>query len=329
MKVSKNEAEIRVRVRRKPRGILQKILLATIGIYIFFLAYEFVSDMVIARLAGVEQIRQGVIQTSVKASGVIVRNERVVPAPRTGRLKVLVPEGQRVRVGETVAKVVVPSLDSKTGETLFNITAPQAGIVSYYLDGLEELYSPKNLKELDLNKVETIKSEPRQVLPGSEVEEGRPVLKIINNLEPIHIIAEIADGQKLSEKSEKKAFLLSFGSAEGKTSAAHLLARNFRGKANQILLRLADYNESLATPRRFDFDLITERFAGYVVPAKAIVRKEGKDGIYIVYKERVRWKKVDISGMAEEKVVISGVTPDIKVILNPEYVKEGYPIKIP
>ncbi len=328
MSTSKNEVEIRVGVRRRPRGLLKKILLVSIGLYIFFLAYEFISDLVVTRLAQVEQIRHGVVQTTVRASGIVVREERVVPAPRTGKLKVLVPEGERVRVGEIVGQAIVPSLDSTTGEKLFNIKAPVAGVVSYYLDGLEEVYSPKNLKELDLSKVETIKSEPRQILPGSQLEEGRPAFKIVNNLEPVYIIAEVSDSQILSEKTRKKSLLLSF-SPETKPAEAELLERNFRGQSNRVLLRLGSHLQNLATVRSQTFDIITERFTGYVVPSKAIVIKEGQHGIYMVYKERVRWKKVDISGMAEEKVVISGVTPDIKVILNPEYVKEGYPVKLP
>ncbi len=325
---SASEAEIKVRVRRNPRRALRKIIILLIALYTGFLGYRFGHDLIITRLAGVEQVRLGVIQSSIPAHGILVRSEKVVAAPHSGKLKVLAAEGERVRVGEVVAQVVTESLDKPAGETVFNLTAPWAGIISYHLDGLEEIYSPENIRELDLPGLEQVKSKPEQFTAGSPVEAGRPVLKIVNNLEPLYLIAFTENDLALPEKNKKNSLYLSFSQAEKELSQAVVQERNFRGRANQVLFSL-NYQESLAVPRKIELQVITDRFEGYVVPAGAIVQKEGKAGIYTVFKERVRWKKVEITGRAQEKVVISGITPDIKVILNPEYVKEGYPFKLP
>ena len=323
----RHDAEVKVRVKRNPRKALRKLTLLIIATYVIFLTYGFVRDLVVTRLAKAEQVQRGVLQTTVQAKGLLIRNEKIVPAPRTGTLKVIAAEGERVRVGGLVAQVVVTSLDSKTGETVFNITAPKAGLVSYHLDGLEDIYTPKTIKELDLNKTDTIKTTPLEYTPGSHVEEGKPVLKIVNNLEPVSIIASLSGELKLP-KGQKK-LLISFGSDETGSSQGTLVDQKFRGKTNQILFSIASYDNVLTVPRKLDFKIIAERFEGYVLPASAMVQKEGKDGIFTVYKERVKWKKVGVVGKVQEKVVISGVTPDIKVILNPEYVKEGRPFKLP
>lgn len=328
MPKSKSEAEIKVRVKRNPRRAFRKIIIFVIGFYVLFLTYGFVRTLVVTRLAKAEQVQLGVIQNTVPANGVLVRSEKVVQAPRTGVLKVLASEGERVRVGEVVAQVIVGSIDSTTGEKTFNIQASQAGIISYHLDELEEIYSPLKIRELDLGKAEKIESKPKQYSAGNQVEEGKPVLKIVNNLGPLYIITSLTDGRGLPN-NDKKSLMITFGPDGKNVSQVVVVERNFRGKVNQLLLSLTNYNENLMVSRQLDFNIITDRFEGYIIPAAAIVRKDGKDGIFTVFKERVRWKKVEICGRAEGKVSISGITPDIKIILNPEYVKEGYPFELP
>ncbi|WP_418790539.1 HlyD family efflux transporter periplasmic adaptor subunit [Phosphitispora sp. TUW77] len=329
MQTSKNEAEVRVRVRRNPRRALSKLVLIFISIYFILLTYNFVHALVVTRLARVETISRGVVQSTVPVQGILVRDEILVTAPQTGLLKVIAPEGERVRVGQVIAQVVAVSLDSHTGEKSFNITSPRAGIVSYHLDGLEEVYSWKNINELDLEKVQTIPAEVNHVLPGSQVEEGKPVFKIVNNLEPVFIIADTSVKLKSKDMEKGSIVLLLFGSDENNVSRAVLSEKIFGASPDRMLLSLSNYTNSLLTPRTIEFQVITERYDGFYIPVGAIVRKEGKDGIFTVYKERVRWKDIEIKARVGDKAIINDVTADLKVVSNPQYVKEGFPIKLP
>ncbi|MDT3700294.1 MAG: HlyD family efflux transporter periplasmic adaptor subunit [Thermincola sp.] len=322
----RSDAEIKVRVRRNPRKALRKLILFVIAFYVVFMTYGFIRDMAVDHLAGAQQVKPGVIEIKVPAKGILVRDELVVNAPRNGVLRVLAQDGERVRVGAVLAQVVVPSLESKVGETVFNIVTPRAGVVSYHLDGLENVYSPKNLTELDLNKIDTIKSEARNFTPGSQVEEGQPVCKIVNNLVPINILAVTDKVLDIPEKFAKSKINISLNDDRQVYQAA-LTEKAFRGKANQTLFSLENYDNSLMTAREQDFTVTTARYEGYIVPAGAIVQKEGQDGIYTIYKERVKWKEVKIEGSSQGQVVISGVTPETRVIFNPEYVSEGRPFR--
>lgn len=322
----RTDAEIKVKVRRNPRKALRNLILIIIAAYVIFITYTFIRDLVVTRLAGAQPAQQGVVQLTAPATGILVRDEKVINAPRSGKLKVIAHEGERVRVGAVVAQVVVASLDSKTGEAVFNIVTPKAGVVSYYVDGLENVYSPKNISELDLNKIETIKPVSQNFKPGSQVEEGKPVCKIVNNLAPVTVMAVSKDVLKFPDNSPS-SIQVALSSNNAQIYQAVLLDKAFRGKANQFLFSLANYDDYLMTARKQDFDIITARYAGYIVPAQAIVRKDGEDGIFTIYKERVKWKNVQIEGSYEEKVIVSGLTPDIKVITHPEYVNEGRPFR--
>ncbi|PKM81657.1 MAG: hypothetical protein CVU89_07835 [Firmicutes bacterium HGW-Firmicutes-14] len=328
MQTSRHETELKVRVKRKPTGVLRKLILLIIIIYIGLAAYRFIHDLVITRLAEVEKIQRGVIQTTIPAEAILIRNERALNAPGSGRLKVIVPEGERVRVGQVVAQVVSPSIESSTGEILLNISAPMAGVVSYRLDGLEEIYTPGNVHELDLEKVISFPSDTRQILAGSRVEGGEPVARIVNNLDPLYIFGEVS-GDIGTGIKENDSLSISFNNDDKDLYRATLVKKNLREKSGRILLSIPYYEKELVTARRTKFWIVTDRHEGYYVPAQAIVKKDGTDGIYTVYKEQVKWKQVEIIARIGENVAVSGVTPDIKVILNPEYVKEGFPLRNP
>ena len=329
MQTSGNEAKVRVRVRRNPQGAVRKLVLLLITIYVAFVAYRFVHDLVVIHLAEIKQVPRGIIQAVVPAQGILLRNEQTVIAPRTGLLKVLIPDGERVRVGQVIAQVVTTSLNSRSGEKEFNITAPRAGLVSYHLDGLEEIYSIKNINELDLEKVQTIKSQPKQVLAGNKVEEGKPFCKILNNLDPLYIVAELSGQFNIETMEKGESVLLSLDPDEKDIHRAVLVEKNYGGSPDRIILSLGNYPKDMTILRKVSFKIITERYEGYYVPFGAIVRKEGKDGIYTIYKETVRWKGIEIRGRVDENVAIKGVTPDMEVIFNPTYVKEGFSVKIP
>lgn len=319
------EANIRVRVKRKPRNVLRKVILMIIGVYFIFAAYGFVHDLVIAGLVKVELVKSNVIQNTIPSTGLLVRNETIITSPYNGKLKILVKEGERVRVGQVVAQVRALSLDSPNGEKLFNITAKKAGIVSFKIDGLEEIYTQKNLKALDLNKIETLKPENHQIVEGSDIESGKPVFRIINNLDPVYIVTSQADQKPFADED---SVLISWGT-EGQSYRASIVERDLAGKKGLYLLSVSDYDNTLMILRKLDFKVITERYEGCVVPREAIIAKDGKDGIYTLYKERVKWKSIEVEGRVGEQVVVSGINPDTPVVINPELVKEGYPLKLP
>lgn len=329
MRSPRQEAQVRIRVKRNPRPFFKNLILLAVALYVIFLIVSFAQSHLLSRLAKVQQIQEGVIQNTISVSGTLVRNEEVINSPRSGKLKVILNEGERVRVGQVFAQVIAPSLDNAAGETTYNITAPKAGMISYHLDGLEKIYSPGAIKELDLEKVKTLESKSQVIENGVSVEEGKPVAKILNNLEPLTIICDLGDHGKTFEKSDKTLYNVYFGDKTKEIYKAEVTEKNFRGQQNLVLLDLFLYSNELVADRKINFNIITDRYEGYYIPKDALVIKEGQKGIFTVYKERVRWKQVEVEGEAGGNVLISGVTPDLRVIVNPQLVKEGYSVTSP
>ena len=85
------------------------------------------------------------------------------------------------------------------------------------------------------------------------------------------------------------------------------------------------YPDYAVYKRQVDFELVSQSLSGYVLPKTAIVYKNDVSGIYIVYKETVRWIEVEIEKESEGMVQISGdeLTASIQVVMNPGLIKEG------
>ncbi|MDR0433946.1 MAG: hypothetical protein LBH21_02635 [Gracilibacteraceae bacterium] len=89
-----------------------------------------------------ERAREGYVTHDEVLPAVFVRSETVVYAPGAGALSFTVPDGQRARKGETVARV-----DGR------DIIAPGAGLFCARVDGLEEILTPAALLEGDLEEL--------------------------------------------------------------------------------------------------------------------------------------------------------------------------------
>lgn len=335
----------RSKKKRPFRGsvALRNLLLAVIALYVLWQGINYTRDFIMARLLKVEEARLGVIEDVLPVDGTLIRNEKVLPAPKTGRLKIIIPEGERVRVGAVVAQVAAPAMDSQKGETLYDITAPVAGIVSYQTDGLENVYTSKNLQVLPVSKLRSMEIKLVKFTDGIQVEEGKPAAKIVNNLDPINILGVIS-------KEKAPAGLLETGRQvrvrfdKNQTAPVYLsVADNFfQGQANLYRLLLRNYSDKFISPRTVSFELILKRLEGFIIPAEALTergfetrvegnteRKVEVGEIYIIYKQAVKRKKVEVIGQINDKVAVGGLEPGVGVVQNPRYAREGRPFRTP
>lgn len=322
----------RSRTRRPFSGsaALRNFLFAFIALYIVWQGINYTRDMIMARLLRVEEARYGVIEDIIPVEGTLIRNEKVLPAPKTGRLKILIPEGERVRIGAVVAQVAAPAMNSQNGEILYNITAPVTGIVSYQTDGLESVYTPNNLKALPVSKLRSVETKNSKLTGGMQVEEGKAAAKIVNNLDTVNIIGVIPKAKVSGDMLQPgKRIKVRFDKNQAAPIYLSIADSSFQGQENLYRLLLNNYSDRFINPRTVSFELITRRFEGFIVSGGALVEKEGQLGVYIIYKEAVKWKKVQLIGQINNEVAVGGLETGVSIVQNPKYASEGRPFKTP
>lgn len=316
---------------------LCNFLLFVMALYIVWQGISFTRDIIMSRLIRAAEARYGVIEKLLPAEGTLVRNEKVLPAPKNGKLKILVPEGERVRVGAVLARVAAPAMDSRNGETMYNIVSPVAGIVSYRTDGLEDVFTPRNLQALPVSKMRSMEIKTSLLTEGMRVEEGKPAVRVVNNLDPINIIGMIAKEKVPPDMLETdQQVKVRFDKKQPAPVYLRVADSYFQGQSNLYRLVLRNYSDKFINPRTVSFDIILKRYEGFIVPAGALLerkvetivegnvnRKVESGEIFIIYKKSVKRKKVEIIGQINDEVAVGGLEPGVSIVQNPKYAREG------
>ncbi|HEX3033292.1 MAG TPA: HlyD family efflux transporter periplasmic adaptor subunit, partial [Bacillota bacterium] len=155
-----------------------------------------IKESLLSRMVVVDSALQGSLEVTVPAQAVLARDEQIVTARRTGKVKIISPEGERVRKGALLAYVTSTTIEKGTGEVTVPIYSPATGIVSYHVDNLETFVAPENLEKLGVEKImarlETTPAVPGQSTPG-QVQAGQPICKIVNNLKPTYFVVDCSN----------------------------------------------------------------------------------------------------------------------------------------
>ena len=191
------------------------------------------------------------------------------------------------------------------------IRAKTPGIVSFQLDGLEELcqktrYSTLFAKEL-AGKIRTVKSE-------TTIPVGEPVGRLIDNFQ-----CQLA-----------LCFTAAEDFAQGQAIYLHLPTGLERGKVEKwsrsgdktyLLCTLENYKPQWNDLRSLELELATERKDGVVVSSRALVRRQEKLGVWVRQEGKPVWKEVTVRLQTRERAVVEGLPSGEAVITNPRLLR--------
>lgn len=152
------------------------------------------------------------------------------------------------------------------------VKAPMSGIVSYRVDGLEDVITPENFGTLNKEVLENLDLKTGQITATSE-EKG----KIINNFNCYIGVIMSSERAKQAEEGDKVSIRLS----DKKEIDATIEYINKKDENNiVVVLEVNKVEEELLNYRKISFDFIWWSDSGLKVPNRAIVEQSGKQ--YVV-----------------------------------------------
>lgn len=158
------------------------------------------------------------------------------------------------------------------------INAPESGIVSYRVDGLEQVLTPESFQTLNKKFLEDLKLKTGEMIASSK-ESG----KIVNNFEG-YIVTSL-----LTEKSEQikvgDSVKLRLSNSEEITAKVEYITEEENSRL--IIFKITNGLELLANYRKITFDIIWWSYTGLKVPNTALVSEissqdEQKQVYYII-----------------------------------------------
>lgn len=270
------------------------------------------NSLILVRQVQVVTAQSGSLQVPLMVQAWVANSEQVVTSPAAGQLQKLVPDGERVRIGTLIAKVVDPSLNTVNDE----LTAPSSGLVSYNVDGLEGVFTPKNITQWDPAKFTGLM--PKVTTSGT-VQSGQGVFKIVDNLSPTYLLFTLPKSQPTLKNKDWVMLEMDGQKVYGRVAKLEPTTQG-----TNIVVGLSEFlNQSLGRRTVQIGWLDMNPPQGEIIPTSAIKKEQGQQGVFVVNDGVVAWHPVQILNQGPDKVCVKGLNPGDAVIATPDYVHVG------
>lgn len=263
------------------------------------------------------RVSEGQVEESLAVKALILRDEMVVTAPVAGEIEPMVPAGERVRKGGVVARIKTP------GTGTVNVYAPEAGVVSYTLDGWENLLPAPQFDKIDVNKVLNRERNVTRVEKGKVVQKGQTIFRLVNNLERSYLYVPLKKEEAVRLPKEAGA-LVKVKFKDGTPDYYFRVEKIVPAEGGSgMFLSSNIFIPAHLDQRWLSVRLVTSSCRGMIVPATALVEKNGKTGVYVLFKQRTRWHQVEVVGKVGDKAAVRGLEEGTPVVGNGQAVREG------
>ncbi len=156
--------------------------------------------------------------------------------------------------------------------------APKAGIISYELDGLEDIYSAKRIDEYEPSDFRIIDVNKVDLTEKKKVKYGEPVYKVIDNF-TWYIMTEV-NVEDMDKLEEGKIIYIKINNDERKTISRIVKLVKEKDKYFMIL-KLTEYFHEYYRERYLDIHIVKSTYEGLIIPNESIADKDGIKGVYI------------------------------------------------
>lgn len=316
-----------VRGSRKGRRLTWKgVLLLGLLIILasFFLLSNF-GEVVKSVFIDVRKVERAVLEDTYDTSFIVLRNEATVAAPVSGRVGFQVDEGERVSRNSTVGHLVYEAGTSLEKTVSLPLVASAAGVVSYQIDGYENICNYRLWAQLDVTKLKELEKglgadPPGEAKVKKTVEAGEILFKIVDNLGSSYLFMQMP--AELKANPQKNEYVDVRLDEEDKLLIRAWVTDSYvQGNLVKILLQIPSLN-GLENKRIIQGKLIKNRFEGFILSQSELVFKEGLAGIYILDNGRAKWIEVKVLGKNQDKVCVEGLNEENWVITAPKFIKE-------
>ncbi len=201
------------------------------------------------------------------------------------------------------------------------LKAPEAGVVSFQVDGLEERLRPESRDELRASALLGLAAKTLTDPESRSAKMGQPLFKIVDTKElHLAVILEPVQTPVLPSGAPVKVRLPSGVEAEARVEGRGTTDPDGRAV---LILRAPNLAGELAMQRRFQATLVLRRAEGPVAPVSSLATRDGRPGVFVVIGGQAYWKPVQPGAVIGDRVTLPQFSPGTMVVIEPSSVKQG------
>lgn len=251
---------------------------------------------------------------SIAASGDLAKLETVKNELAANVYKNSLINGSDSFTGQYLEKLIQEkkTLEEIQRNNLNVIYARTSGVVSYELDGYEEMLKPENIKTLKASNIQSVlegltgKSKKGKEKDKIEKSEG---VKVVDNFE--WYIAAIVPANTVNEEQIGKTFKVRFSDINN-TLVSGTLVRYDAGneKGSLVVIKTDEQLKDFQRIRLSNIEIITKRSEGMIIPDRCLVEKDGLKGVYIDRSGMVKFVPVKILLHSGKEILVENLSKD-------------------
>ena len=304
------------RWRVRPLKLMRALFLLALGVWLGQGWLASTAAWVAVRLGPTDVGHWGELLEAYPGWLVVVRQERLLAAPASGRVVFLVSEGQSVASGTPLARIE----PEEPGASSQTIVAPFSGVASFVGDGWEAAFSVESPGDPALLQGQDPR--PRPLVPRGEVARGEPVVRLVDRRELYAVFwseaplasARIGEGARVElvegDASDGIPAQVVEGSERASTGPARLVVRLDRHPVDWL------YRRVIRGVR-----LVAARYQGVVLPVSGLVERGGKRGYWLATEGGPVFVTVQVVERLGRQVVVRGVPDGVRVYRWPRWLQ--------
>jgi len=257
-------------------------------------------------LARYEQIVDG-----FETKGLLVRNEHIYRSPLSGKIFLKKGEGERVSYGQVVMQIGDVSLRNY-----------HPGLISYALDGLEEVFKPELLGGLTTKDFKQIKRRYKQLVDGDYIGQGELAFRIIDNNSMFIVIQ--SEAREIERYRTGEVVFVQAHNLDRELIEGQVTYKRIDGNTGLMIISLDSFICEWLNLRWVEITFIKNIYRGIVIPRQAVFTGSEGEGVLIYNSDSsYTFKNVKVLNGNREKVVIDGLGIGEKVVENPAVLDYG------
>lgn len=168
---------------------------------------------------------------------------------------------------------------SQISNNTINYFSKESGILSFNIDGYEEIYSINYKDDYKYSDFKSISNKQRIISNNDNVKVDEPIFKIMDNFE-WYMIIKVENIKDISSYEEGDYILLTGNQIKGELKGYIERISKESGKGLIITKFNRDFHY-YHDKRNVEVNIIKYKYDGYKIPRKAILDKDGVKGVYI------------------------------------------------
>jgi putative membrane fusion protein len=192
-----------------------------------------------------------------------------------------------------------------------NIIAPESGLISFQLDGLENILGINSVDKLTSYDFEQIMEHVPKYNAAEDAKAEQPFFRMVDPLSNWYIAIQSHGNEEYFNRGDKVQVSFEDGS-----SATASIYRINREKGNSFLVLEFSGNVDRIINKRVTPVSINKTVEGLVIPKEALVHHKGKRGVFLKDREEMVFIETSVKALSESKAIVESISDNMILKLH-------------